>query len=128
MKVRVIHDCYLPLKPGTRPKCLEGDTGQIVDWEGEEDEPLPNCFERVDEKVRVAEDPISPPPNLMAQSRENQVMEALNRMDHEDDEQWTSQGLPQVKTVSEILAEIGYDTKTDRAEINVAIPGFARER
>ena len=130
MKVRIIRDCYQRMKPGAKNTCfsVQDDADTIVDWEGKPGQKLPACFEQVTVREVVVEPVEEEPSSLMALDRDSQVMEALNRMDHAASEQWTSDGLPQIKTISSILGEMGFPKKVERADINVAWPGFVREQ
>lgn len=58
----------------------------------------------------------------LAQDGENEVANALLKLDHDNDEHWTQYGAPRVDVVAELL---GRDTS--RSEITKAIPDFIRK-
>jgi len=51
------------------------------------------------------------------------IAEALETLDHKDDNLWTDDGAPKVEAVQRICN----DTKITRAQINEALPGFQRK-
>lgn len=50
------------------------------------------------------------------------IINALQALDHDNDDHWTDNGLPQVEVIKEIVKG-----KVSRGEINAAYPGFVRE-
>ena len=127
MQVRVKQDCSQPIDRTGRNYMLRED--RLVEWD--RDGELPKYFVAVmddaDVEVVVVEAPPTAAPILHALDRDSQILEALNRMDHGDDDQWTTTGLPRVETVSCLLDELGFDPDVTRPEVNVAKPGFARD-
>jgi hypothetical protein len=64
------------------------------------------------------------PVSLLESDRESVLLNALQKMDHEDNDQWTSNGLPLMDTVCELA---GVPDLT-RAELNAAAPDFRRQQ
>jgi len=128
MKVKAISNCYQRLTHGGPCKYIRA--GEVVDWQGTGK--LPRCFEEVvapvkAEDVKVETGVEAVPPSLHASDRNEQIVMATERMDHDDDAQWTSGLLPMMSTVSSILESLGFDPTVTRAELTVARPGFMRE-
>lgn len=130
MRVRVTRNCYQPLEPSGRNKCL--NEGVVVDWKMGPVEQLPGCFEPL--AARPAPEPVfeKPPqqasPMMEAFDRDAQIIEAMNRLDHGDEGLWTDAGLPRVEAISLELEALGFNSEVTRAEINVAQPGFVRRQ
>lgn len=135
MRVRAIRACSQRLFDGDRVHRFRDG------WEGEWNcsGELPKCFRRLDKlgnvipdkddepaKIAVTQAKPEAPPILQALDRDAQVVEALNRLDHEDSGLWTDLGLPRVEAVALELEALGFDSQITRAEINVASPGFQR--
>lgn len=137
MRVRAIRPCSQRLHDGDRIHILrEGWEG---DWRGSGK--LPKCFRRIDkhgevipeegDEMQQKPEKTQAPTMLHALDRDSQIGEALERLDHNDDGLWTKQGqseLPRIEAVALELEALGFDQQVTRAEINVARPGFARNR
>lgn len=64
------------------------------------------------------------PVTLMSTDREGVILQALQQMDHKDDEQWTSSGLP----LMDVICELAGDDTITRAELMVAAPDYRRRK
>ena len=51
------------------------------------------------------------------------LQEAISKLDHENDEHWTGEGLPRIEVVEELF---GHDVS--RSELNASFPHVIRER
>lgn len=60
--------------------------------------------------------------NRKKQVLSEQIISALGQLDQANNKYWTSEGLPNVKAVEEILGKL-----VTRADINAAAPDFRRD-
>jgi len=62
----------------------------------------------------------------MTTATKEQIRGVLETLDHEDDNNWTSEGLPRVEVVAESVFESDHDATVGRAAITDAAPHFRR--
>ncbi len=107
--VKALEDCYHDME-------LKRE-GQKFEWKQEG--PLPEYVEQLSGEVV----PVVPVKTEQDHKRDAKIVEAVQSLDHKNDDHWTKAGLPSLDAVSDIT---GFDVS--RPDIKVNCPEAQREK
>lgn len=114
------------MKVRAKESCIYGKVlrrqGDTFNYTGEADK-LPSWMERMD---NVAEAPAPKDEDERVETdeqRKARIMQALAKLDHNDDDHWTPKGSPAIAAV-----RVFFDGDIEAAEVRAAAPEFQREK
>lgn len=99
-----------------------GQSGGELRFPGDEFESkeCPSWAEPVNGELVAKEDDYDPSVDI---NRDSRIINAVNQLDHDNDDHWTGEGNPRMSAVEELA---GFDVKS--AEVKALCPGVVREQ